>query len=68
MGYADITGFVIYWKTDQNIYIKIFHHAFFDEYNYQISAEDNQTTGYLLLWKYPETLLHNSDILNLIPC
>ena len=52
--------------------IKLFihrsHHVWFDEYNYFISIEYKRTTGYLLLRQYPESLIYNSDLLNLIPC
>ena len=68
MGYAATTGFIIYWNPDQYFVIHIDHHVWFDAYNYHLSIEDNNTTGYLLLQQYPEILLHNSDIINLIPC
>ena len=40
----------------------------FDEYNYRLSIEDKYTPGYLPLQQYPESLICNSDLLNLIPC
>ena len=33
-----------------------------------LSIEDNNTPGSLLLWQYPESNIHNPDLLNLIPC
>ena len=57
MGYAATTGVIIYWKTDQ-----------FDEYNYCIFTEDKHALGYLPLKQYPESNVHDSDLLNLIPC
>ena len=30
--------------------------------------EYKHTTGYLILQQYPESLIHNLDLLNLIPC
>ena len=49
-------------------YIHIEHDHWFDEYNYHISKEDKHTTGSLILQKDPESILHHSDLLNLIPC
>ena len=40
----------------------------FDEYNSRLSIEDKHTPDYLLLCKYPEGHIHESDLLNLIPC
>ena len=38
------------------------------EYNSFISIENKHTPGYLLLKQDPESLVHNSDLLNFIPC
>ena len=40
----------------------------FDEYSYRLSIEDKHTSGSLLLRQDPEGHIHNSDLLNLIPC
>ena len=68
MGYAATTGVIIYWKLDQNFIIHRAHHVWFDEYNSSLSIEDNNTPGSLLLRKYPEIHINNSDLLNLIEC
>ena len=68
MGYAATTGVIIYWNPYQPFYISKSHHAWYDEYNYRISIEDKNTLGSLLLLKYPENFLHNSYLLNFIPC
>ena len=67
MGYADTTGIMLYWKTDQPFVINRDHNVWFDEYNYHLSIEYTQTPGSLLLWQDPEGHIHNSDPLNLIP-
>ena len=59
MGYADITGVIIYWNPYQNFIIHISHNVWFDEYNYPLSIQDNNTPGSLLLKKYSEILIHN---------
>ena len=38
------------------------------EYTYCIFIEDTHTTVSLLLQQYYESIIHNSDLLNLIPC
>ena len=68
MGYEATTGVILYWKPDQQFIINISHHFWFDEYNYSLSIEDKHTPGSLILWKYPEIHIHDSDPLNLIPC
>ena len=68
MGYAATTGFILYWNPDHNFVIHRAHYVLFDSYNYRLSIEDNDSPGYLLLHQDPESLLHNSDLLNLIPC
>ena len=67
MGYAAITGLILYWKTYHNFFIHRAHHVCLDEYNYHLSIEYKHTTGYLIIQQYPESLLHNLDLLNLIP-
>ena len=68
MGYTATTGVIIYWKPDQNFFIHRVHNVWFDEYNYCIPIEDKHTPGYLLLQQYIESLLHNQELLNFIPC
>ena len=68
MGYGVTTGVIIYWKPDQSFVIHRAHHVQFDEYNYCLSIEYKHTPGYLLLRKDPEGQIHNSDLLNFIPC
>ena len=65
--YEATTGVFIYWKPDQTFVIQRAHHFGINEYNSHLSIEDRQTPGYLLLQEYPESILHNSDLLNLIP-
>ena len=68
MGYADTTQVILYWNPDQPFVIHIDHHVWFDEYNSHLSIEDKYTSGSLLIQKYPKSRVHNSDLLNLIPC
>ena len=68
MVYSDATGVILYWKPYQHFVFHRDHHVWFDEYNFRLSIEDNNTPGSLLLQKYPESHIHNSDLLNLIPC
>ena len=68
MGYETTTGVIIYWNTDQHFIIQRAHHIWFDEYNYCISIEYKHNIGFSPLQKYPESIIHNSDLLNLIPC
>ena len=68
MGYAATTGVILYWKPDQPFIIHRAYHVWFDEYNSRLSIEDNHTPGSLLLRQDPEGHIHNSDLLNLIPC
>ena len=68
MVYAATTGFILYWKPDQTFIIHRAHHVWFDEYNYRLYIEDKHTPGSLLLQQYPEVHIHNSDLINLIPC
>ena len=44
------------------------HHVWFGKYISRLSIEDNHTPGSLLLWQDPGSFIHNSDLLNLIPC
>ena len=55
-------------KPDQPFIIHIAHHVWFDEYNYRLSIEDNHTPGSFILWQDTESLIDDSDLLNLIPC
>ena len=68
MGYTATTGVIIYWKPYQPSVIRRSHHVWFDEYNACQSIEDKHNPGYLLLQQDPESRVHNSDLLNLIPC
>ena len=68
MGYAATTGVILYWKQDQPFIIHRAHHVCFDEYNSCLSIEGKHTPGSLLLQQDPEGHIHNSDLLNLIPC
>ena len=68
MGYAVTIGVIIYWKPDQPFIIHRAHQVWFDEYNSHLSIEDKHTPGSLLLSKYNEGHIHDSDLLNLIPC
>ena len=68
MRYAATTGVILYWKPDQPFIIHRAHHVWFDEYIYRLSIEDKHTPGSLILWQDPEGHIHNSDLLNLIPC
>ena len=68
MGYAADIIVIIYWKKDQSFVIHRAHHAWFDECNYRLFVEENNNSSYLLLKRDPESLIHNSDILSLIPC
>ena len=53
-------------RTD--FFIHRSHHVWFDEYNYRLSIDNKCTPGYLLLQQYPEGIIHNSYLLNFIPC
>ena len=68
MGYTATTGFIIYWKPYQPFVIYRSHHIWFDEYNSSLSIEDKNTPGSLLLRQDPEGRIHDSYLLNLIPC
>ena len=68
MGYADTTGVIIYCKLDQHFVIHRAHHVWFYKYNPRLSIEDNHNPDYLLLQQDPESHVHHSDLLNLIPC
>ena len=58
MGYSATTGDILYWKPDQHFVIQGSYRILFNGY----------TPGFLLLQQYPESRVHNSDLLNLIPC
>ena len=68
MGYADTIGVILYCKPDQTFIIHRAYHIWFDEYNYRLYIEDNHTPSSLLLRKYSEGHINDSDLLNLIPC
>ena len=68
MGYEATTGVILYWNPYQPFFIHRYHHVCFYEYNYRLSIKYKHTPGYLLLQQDPEILIHNSDLLNLIPC
>ena len=68
MGYEATTIFVIFRNPDQPFSIHRDHHVWFSEYNYHLSIEHNHTPGSLLLQQGPESLINNSDLLNLITC
>ena len=68
MGCADTIGVIIYYKPGQNFVIHRAHHVWYNEYNYCLSIEDKHTQGYLLIQQDTESDIHNSDLLNLIPC
>ena len=68
MGYSDTTGFILFWNPYQPFVVHRSHHVWYDEYHSRLSIEDKNTPGSLLLQKVPEIHVHNSDILNSIPC
>ena len=55
-------------KYRPNFYIYRDNHDLFDKYNYQISTEEKHTPISLLFHQNLESLLSNSDLLNLMPC
>ena len=55
-------------ETRSTFVIHISHHVLFGEYNYHLSIEDKHTPGSLLFWKYPESFIDDSDLLNFILC
>ena len=57
--YASTTVFIIYWNPDQPFVVHTACHVWFDEYYSRLSIEYIHTTDYLLLRKYPESILHN---------
>ena len=67
MGYTATTGVSIYWNPNKIFFIHRCHNDWFDEYNYCLSIEDQQNTGSLIFQQDPENIIHNSDLLNLIP-
>ena len=68
MVYAATTGVFLYSKPDQPFIIHRAHNVWFDEYISCLSIEYKHTPGLVLLRKDPEGHIHNSDLLNLIPC
>ena len=67
MVYAATTGVIIYYKPDLPYYLHRYHHEWFGEYRYRVYIEDRHTTVYLIVQQDSESLIHNSDILNLVP-
>ena len=59
MAYTATIRVIIFWKIDQNVVIKKYHHVWFGEYNSHLSIEDNHNTGSLLLQQYPKIHVHN---------
>ena len=68
MIYAATIEVILYWNPDQRFVIQRYHHVWFVEYNSRLSIEDNHTPGSLILQQYHKSLIHNSDLLNLITC
>ena len=68
MGYAATTRVILYWNLDQTFVIHRGHHVCFGEYNYCIYIDEKHAPGSLLIQKHHESLLRNSDLLNLVPC
>ena len=68
MDYAAITGVILYCKPYQTFVIHRYHHVWFDEYKYRLYIEYKKNTGSLPLQQDPESLIHNSELLNLIIC
>ena len=68
MGYSATTEVILYCNPDQPFEIQSDHHVWFDKYDYRLSIYGKHIPGYLLLPQYPEIIIHNSDLLNLIPC
>ena len=48
--------------------VRISRHAWYDEYNYRLSIEEEHNPDSLPLKKYAESHIHNLDLLNLILC
>ena len=68
MGYDSTTGTIIYWKPEHTCYLHISHHLWFYKYNSQLSTEDNNTPGYLMIKQDQVCIVNNHDQLNFIPC
>ena len=68
MVYAATAWVILYWNPYQPFVIHRPHKFWFNEYNSCLSIEYKHTVCYLLLQKYPESVTHNSDFINLIPC
>ena len=66
--YASTIEVIIYWKPDHTFVIHRSQCVWFDEYNSSLSIEDKQNQGSLLIQQDPESIIHISDLLNLIPC
>ena len=68
MGYADTTGVILYWNCDHTFSIHRYHNDQFSDCNSNLYIQEKHTTGYLLLQRYPESLLHYLYPINLIIC
>ena len=68
MGYKSNIVVIIYYKPNQTKYIHRYHNIWFHEYNFRISTEENHTPRYLFLQQDTESIMYNSDFLNLVPC
>ena len=68
MGYAATIVVIIYWNPGRNIIIHRAYYVWFDEYNSRLSIEYKNTPGSVLIQQYPESIIHDSDLLNLITC
>ena len=66
MGYSSNTWVIILWNPDHTFSIYRAHDDWFEEYKYSLYIEDKKNPGYLPLQKYPESILYNSYLLNLI--
>ena len=67
-GVRQLTGVIHNWKQDQTFVIHRAHPIWYDEYNYFLFIEYKHTSSYLLLQQETESIINNSDLLNLIPC
>ena len=68
MVYAYTKEVIIHWNPYQPLHTPRVYHDCFYEYNYSLSTEDKHTHGYLLLQKYPESILLIYYMHNYIPC
>ena len=68
MIYAATKGVILYWNPEQPSLIHRAHHVWFNKYISCPFIEYKHTPGSLLIQQYPKILIHNTDLLNLIPC